>query len=111
MLAQSIFAIVLLAASANAAIVIGVQERNDGSKRNIAWLKGTDACAGALLSVQPANPCGHVFSTGGVSGLTLEGCGGPLWVNQNGNFNANCHADDSFSKICNSGVVRKTYEC
>ncbi|KAI5856547.1 hypothetical protein BZA05DRAFT_442222 [Tricharina praecox] len=111
MLFQSLIASFLLASAANAAVAIGYQDRPDGSRRNLAWLVGTDACAAEFLSVVPASPCGRVFATGGYTGLTLEGCGGPLWLNQNGNFNANCKADNSYSKICNSGTVQKTYQC
>ncbi|KAF8544933.1 hypothetical protein BDD12DRAFT_872361 [Trichophaea hybrida] len=107
-----IAATALYASVAFATIEIGVQNRNDGSQRNVAWLKGNDACAAALLSVAPANPCGITFSTGGFSGLELNGCGGSsLWLTQNGNFNHNCVSDTSFSKICKSGTIHKHYNC
>ncbi|KAI5856548.1 hypothetical protein BZA05DRAFT_434090 [Tricharina praecox] len=111
MLFQSLIASFLLASAANAAVAIGYQDRSDGSRRNLAWLVGTDACAAEYLSTVPASPCGQVFETGGYQGLTLEGCGGSLYLAQNDNFNANCNADTSYSKSCNSGVVHKTYQC
>ena len=103
--------LLVLASTASATIIIGSQNRNDGSVRNLAWNKGDDACAGKLLSVSPTNPCGHQFSVGGVDGLTLEGCGGGLWINRNGQYYATCTANDNYSKVCNSGTVYKHYEC
>ncbi|KZV96930.1 hypothetical protein EXIGLDRAFT_747336 [Exidia glandulosa HHB12029] len=58
--------------------------------QNVAWVLGDDKCSRVVLSDMPDNPCGHEFSLHGQSGFVLQGCGGPQWITQNGNFWAGC---------------------
>ncbi|EJD37688.1 hypothetical protein AURDEDRAFT_173203 [Auricularia subglabra TFB-10046 SS5] len=56
----------------------------------VVWAFGDSQCAAVVLTSKGLNPCGRPFSLHGVGGLTLEGCGGGLWVNQNGGFYESC---------------------
>ncbi|KAF3911395.1 hypothetical protein ABW20_dc0102531 [Dactylellina cionopaga] len=89
----------------------------------LAWNADQDACSTAkVLSKAPANPCGKRVDIQGYSGASLEGCGGPLWINVNGQFRHNCRQDRKFiPTICpNPGggfgagqlaPIRQTYVC
>ncbi|KAJ6576049.1 hypothetical protein DFH09DRAFT_850574, partial [Mycena vulgaris] len=57
----------------------------------VAWGAGDDRCNGAVVKRGGGNFCGFSFQLNGMDGtFDFEGCGGPLWVNRNGAFYANC---------------------
>ncbi|KAH8147894.1 uncharacterized protein LAJ45_07995 [Morchella importuna] len=109
----------LLSTTVSAAISIGTIAGTNGVTYNVAWTTGTsDPCNQdtKFLSTFPANPCGHSFQLGNDAGLTLEGCGGPLWINQNGRFKDNCVSAENLDKPCGSGSfwsgnLHKTFQC
>jgi hypothetical protein len=89
----------------------------------VVWVSGQDKCqhtslavVGMTMAISTSsnnlqvgnNPCGIKFSLNGQSWFTLEGCGGPIWINQNGNFWANCAP---LSEDDGSCVVHSEYHC
>lgn len=105
-----------LAITTSATIAIGKLDRCDGTTFNLAWLKGQNPCDhAAFLSVEPDNFCERVFTTGGYSGLQVAGCGGPLWLVEDGDFSSNCKGAQNFNRVCNgaewSGNLKKVWEC
>ncbi|EJD37683.1 hypothetical protein AURDEDRAFT_173199 [Auricularia subglabra TFB-10046 SS5] len=62
----------------------------ESSNSEVVWAFGDSQCGATVLTSKGLNPCGRQFSLHGVGGLTLEGCGGDLWINQNGGFYESC---------------------
>ncbi|EJD46437.1 hypothetical protein AURDEDRAFT_164670 [Auricularia subglabra TFB-10046 SS5] len=60
------------------------------SSSEVVWASGDSKCSAIVLTSRGLNPCGRKFSLHGIGGLTLEGCGGGLWINQNGKFYEGC---------------------
>ncbi|EJD39029.1 hypothetical protein AURDEDRAFT_171826 [Auricularia subglabra TFB-10046 SS5] len=60
------------------------------SNSEVVWAAGDSQCNAVVLSPRGLDPCSRPFSLHGISGLTLEGCGGALWINQNGQFYEDC---------------------
>ncbi|KAJ7577461.1 hypothetical protein C8J56DRAFT_899095 [Mycena floridula] len=57
----------------------------------VAWVSGHDRCTKhEVIGPSNTNFCGRTFSLNGQSGLTVEGCGGPLWIDLNHQFYGNC---------------------
>ncbi|KAH8883353.1 hypothetical protein GQ53DRAFT_430679 [Thozetella sp. PMI_491] len=84
---------------ANAALAIDIgldlNHGSPGQNEWTAWVNGHDPCDGgeahSLHVNQPNNPCGHPFVIPQFAGsFTFEGCGGNVWINQNGAFAGNC---------------------
>ncbi|KAF3189591.1 hypothetical protein TWF225_002734 [Orbilia oligospora] len=68
-----------------------------GETYTVAWNPDDNPCDTAkVLGKDPANPCGVKFDVKDYSAATLEGCGGPLWINIDGHFRHNCRFDQKF---------------
>ncbi|KAK5660017.1 hypothetical protein OQA88_13485 [Cercophora sp. LCS_1] len=85
---------------------------------NIGWADGEDPCNSRMISQHPADYCGFKFCAGGECGLTVEGCGGNIWLNKNGGWYGECRPaknGEGSSKSCNAGVffgsVTTQYVC
>ncbi|EJD39024.1 hypothetical protein AURDEDRAFT_171821 [Auricularia subglabra TFB-10046 SS5] len=60
------------------------------SNSEVVWAAGDSQCSAVVLSPRGLFPCSRPFSLHGVTSLTLEGCGGAVWINQNGQFYEDC---------------------
>ncbi|KAJ6532838.1 hypothetical protein DFH09DRAFT_805353, partial [Mycena vulgaris] len=57
----------------------------------LAWGAGDNRCLATIVQIDSGNFCDITFTLHGMDGFfDFEGCGGPLWVNRNGAFYANC---------------------
>ncbi|TFL02594.1 hypothetical protein BDV98DRAFT_592260 [Pterulicium gracile] len=65
-------------------------EFNSATGNEVAWIAGQSKCNNVVLGPSNTNWCGRRFTLGGLTTLTAEGCGGGLWVYQNGQCYANC---------------------
>ncbi|KAJ7689019.1 hypothetical protein B0H17DRAFT_1012383 [Mycena rosella] len=82
------------------AVRIGALQ-SDGS--TVAWVAGVSQCSASLIKQDPGNFCELDFTLDGLSGqFTVEGCGGPLWLERDGSFYANC---PSYSEAGACGVT------
>ncbi|KZW00448.1 hypothetical protein EXIGLDRAFT_830840 [Exidia glandulosa HHB12029] len=80
-------------ATANAAMKRAPFQINIGKtpNENVAWVAHDNKCTRVHVSNLDENPCdGHHFSLHGEDGFMMAGCGGPLYIVQNGNFWAGC---------------------
>ncbi|KAH8122444.1 hypothetical protein FP744_10000474 [Trichoderma asperellum] len=74
---------------AEAAIAVGT-----ASGFNVMWIDGGDPCHWHRINDIGQNPCNVPLTSPLDNGYkyTLQGCGGPLWLdNEDGSFNSNCH--------------------
>ncbi|PNP59486.1 hypothetical protein THARTR1_00976 [Trichoderma harzianum] len=102
----TVLALALSATRAEATIAIGT-----AAGFNVMWVDGADPCRWTRINNQGENPCNvHLANGLDANGFkyTLQGCGGPLWLNNDdGSFNSNCRAAGA-NLACN---VRRTYLC
>ncbi|RFU80286.1 hypothetical protein TARUN_1962 [Trichoderma arundinaceum] len=86
----TVLALALSMTGAEAAIAIGT-----AVGYNVMWVEGTDPCRWTRINDVGQNPC-NVLSvplSGNGFRYSLQGCGGPLWLNnQDGSFNSKCRA-------------------
>ncbi|KAJ7153023.1 hypothetical protein C8R43DRAFT_1066887 [Mycena crocata] len=74
------------------------------------WVSGQNRCSAKTIQAGSGNFCGISFGLQVLPGVfDFEGCGGPLWVNQDGAFYANCQ---SFSEDRGClGAIKTTFTC
>ncbi|KAF7351717.1 hypothetical protein MSAN_01604900 [Mycena sanguinolenta] len=74
----------------------------------VAWVAGASQCQNVIIGPIGTNFCGRAFTLNGIS-LSAEGCGGGIWLQQNGvaGIWAECA---SFSEASQCGVVTN-YHC
>ncbi|KAJ7153024.1 hypothetical protein C8R43DRAFT_1235540 [Mycena crocata] len=92
----------------NIGTVSGLIGVSDGS--TVAWVSGDNRCESSIVQEGSGNFCGIGFTLQVLPGrFDFEGCGGPVWVNQNGAFYANCQP---FSESTGCfGTVKTTFTC
>ncbi|KAJ7592227.1 hypothetical protein C8J56DRAFT_1162622 [Mycena floridula] len=57
----------------------------------VAWVSGDDRCTNhEIVGPSDTNYCSRPFGLNGQNELTVEGCGGTLWINLNFQFYGNC---------------------
>ncbi|KAJ7584389.1 hypothetical protein C8J56DRAFT_950930 [Mycena floridula] len=71
---------------------------------------GQDACTSWVhISNDLTDPCGQSFDINGETGFIIEGCGGTLQINQNGELFATCTAVSSPVEC--DGNLQPLYHC
>ncbi|KAK0756599.1 hypothetical protein N5P37_010753 [Trichoderma harzianum] len=102
-LLPTMLALSLSTTGTKAAIAIGTKANH----WNIMWVDGTDPCASTFISYVGESPCNitpHPLQGNGYS-YTLQGCGGPLWLNNgDGSYNSNCY-DAPADLVCDTHRV------
>ncbi|KAJ7739419.1 hypothetical protein DFH07DRAFT_840159 [Mycena maculata] len=106
-------------AQINANITIGTFQ-NGSKAETVAWAGGNHCGGGLLQQVfeapvtsvvlqEPGNFCDINFPLMGLAGIfVFKGCGGPLWVDRDGSFYANCVSYSGNSTNC---LLTEAYVC